>query len=148
MVLVTCFGVMYSTFVSGPVAMIATVSTVILGYFGDWLSNLAYDPDLGGGPLESLIRTVLQSSIAAPFENTFANNLIKGFDQTALYVLRLLCEVLPNYSNFDTSERIAYGFNVDLDLLARHFSLALVYIAGTTIIGYFFLKTREIASAD
>jgi len=148
MVLVTCFGVMYSTFVSGPVAMIATVSTVILGYFGDWLSNLAYNPDLGGGPLESLIRTVLQSSIAAPFENTFANNLIKGFDQTALYVLRLLCEVLPNYSNFDTSERIAYGFNVDLDLLARHFSLALVYIAGTTIIGYFFLKTREIASAD
>lgn len=148
MVLVTCFGVMYSTFVSGPVAMIATLSTVILGYFGNWLRDISYNPDLGGGPIESLIRTVLQSSIAAPFEDTLANSIIRGVDQVVLFILRLLCEVLPNYSNFDTSERIAYGFDVDVHLLSRHLTLALVYVAGTTIIGYFFLKTREIASAD
>jgi hypothetical protein len=40
MIIVTCFGVVFSTFLSGAVAMISTVSSVVLGFFTGFIVNV------------------------------------------------------------------------------------------------------------
>ena len=44
------------------------------------------------------------------------------------------------------AEYVAYNFNFHDHLLARQCLTTLVYVTAITIVGYFFLKTREIAA--
>src|SRR5687767_6897130 len=62
MVLVTCFGVMFSTFLSGPVAMMATLCAIGLGFFGGLARDILSKVITGGGPIESLIRLLQQKN--------------------------------------------------------------------------------------
>jgi len=48
MLLVTCFGVMFSTFLSGPIALLATVSGVVMGLSGQFIRNVATGVEQGG----------------------------------------------------------------------------------------------------
>ncbi|MEO8271037.1 MAG: ABC transporter permease, partial [Aureliella sp.] len=61
MVLVICLGVMFSTFLSGPVAMVATMTCLMLGFFGNLAMDVTTGAMPGGGPIESLIRMPLQT---------------------------------------------------------------------------------------
>lgn len=60
MVIVICLGVMFSTFLSGPVAMIATLTCVVLGLFGNMAWDVLTGEQPGGGPVEAIIRTITQ----------------------------------------------------------------------------------------
>lgn len=73
MVLVTTFGVMFSTFLSAPVAMMATLASIVVGYFGEFIEGVtrstvrpdSLDAVQGGGPLEALLRIVFQLNLQA-----------------------------------------------------------------------------------
>lgn len=146
MVLVTCFGVMFSTFLSGPVAMMATLNAIGLGFFGrlarDVLTNLV----TGGGPIESLIRIVQQKNtqsdldVYRPVELT-----IRFLDWTMLVVVEGLTYILPNYAHFDASQFVANGYDVYADVVGQQLTMAVVYALSASVAAYFFLKTREIA---
>ena len=56
MLLVIALGVMFSTFLSGPVAMLATLGALVGGFFSDFMFRLATGQTYGGGPFESIIR--------------------------------------------------------------------------------------------
>jgi ABC-type transport system involved in multi-copper enzyme maturation permease subunit len=146
MVLVTCFGVMFSTFLSGPVAMIATFCAIVLGFFGGLARDILTKVVTGGGPIESLIRLLTQKNtqsdldVFRPLEWT-----IKFLDSLMLGAVEGLTYILPNYSNFDTSKFVASGFDVYPSLVGQQLTMALVYALSASIAAYFFLKTREIA---
>jgi hypothetical protein len=40
---------------------------------------------------------------------------------------------------------VASGYNIYPDLVGQHVTSTLLYFAGAAVVGYFFLKTREIA---
>jgi hypothetical protein len=65
------------------------------------------------------------------------------------YVLRAgmysLTFVLPNFSSLDTVDYVKYGFNIPLNHLGQAALTCLAYVAGAFVIGYFFLRTREVA---
>ena len=65
-VLVITLGVTFSTFLSGPVAMIATAGALLGGFFSDFMYRLSTQQTYGGGPFESLRRLVTQEGITAP----------------------------------------------------------------------------------
>ena len=58
MTVVIALGVMFSTFLSGSVAMLATLGTLVGGFFSDFMFRLATGQTYGGGPFESIIRLV------------------------------------------------------------------------------------------
>ena len=62
MVLVIGVGVMFSTFLSGPVAMLATLVRWPAGFFNDFMLRLATGKTYGGGPFESIIRILTQQN--------------------------------------------------------------------------------------
>ena len=146
MVLVTCYGVMFSTFLSGPVAMMATLCAIGLGFFGGFARDILNQVVMGGGPIESLIRILTQKNTQSDLDVHPAIDLtIKFIDKGFLGGVEGLTYILPNYAQFDTSLFVASGYNVYSDLVGQQLTLALVYTVTVGIVAYFFLKTREIA---
>lgn len=149
MVLVICLGVMFSTFLSGPVAMVATMTCLMLGFFGNLALDVATGDMPGGGPIESLIRMPLQTGAMVDLDlgNKVLETVIKGADQGIMYTLVSVFQAIPRFGQFNTADFVAYGFNISGGLVARHLTMTLAYFVLTSLIAYFFLKTRELAAA-
>lgn len=149
MVLIICLGVMFSTFLSGPVAMVATMTCLMLGFFGNLALDVATGDTPGGGPIESLIRMPLQTGAMVDLDlgNEVLETVIKGIDQGIMYTLVSVFQAIPRFGQFNTADFVAYGFNISGGLVARHLTMTLAYFVLTSLIAYFFLKTRELAAA-
>lgn len=149
MVLIICLGVMFSTFLSGPVAMVATLSCLLLGFFGGLAFDVASGKVPGGGPIESIIRIPLQTGAMVDLDlgNPALEQTIQIIDDGIMYTLYSVFQAIPSFEQFNTGEYVAYGFNIYGGLVARHLTMTLAYFLLTTTVAYFFLKTREIAAA-
>ena len=148
MVIVICFGVMFSTFLSGPVAIIATVSIIVLGFFGFFVDDIVKGTNQGGGPIESLIRIPLQSGSGTELDlgNVPLERSIRFVDKSILTSVQVLSQAIPNFIQLSTADFVAYGVNLFGGLLSRHLTICFGYFLLTGIISYFFLKTREMAA--
>lgn len=146
MVIVTAFAVMFSTFLNGAVAMLATVAAICLGYFASFVLGIFTNEVEGGGPVESMIRMFTQKNVILELEAGVATNVVKGTDFVVTLIMAGICSILPNYGGFNTSDFVAYGFDIQNSIVLRHFFTTLAYVAVLTTVGYFFLKTREIAA--
>jgi hypothetical protein len=147
MILVTAFGVTFSTFLSGPVAMMATLSAIVMGLFGETIRQVATGKQEGGGPIESFIRMVTQQNLSVDLEmNSVVAYTIKFLDQGLMRLLQAATYILPDYTQFDTARFVADGYSIFPDLVAQQVTMAAVYFLVITIVGYFCLKTREIAA--
>jgi hypothetical protein len=148
MFIVVCFGVMFSCFLTGPVALIATVSAIVLGFFGFFIDDIFKSETFGGGPVESLIKIPIQtgSFVQLDLGNPALEGAIRRIDLSLLYGIRLLKSAVPNFDQLGTADFVAYGVNLFGGLLSRHLTIALGYFLLTCIVSYFFLKTREMAA--
>ncbi len=149
MVLIICLGVMFSTFLSGPVAMVATLTCLVLGFCGGLAFDVASGDTPGGGPIESLIRIPMQTGAMVDLDlgNPVLEKTIRIIDSGMMYTLFSVFKAIPSFGQFNTSEYVAYGFNIFGGLVARHLTMTLAYFILTCTIAYFFHKTREIAAA-
>jgi hypothetical protein len=146
MVLITGFGVMFSTFLSGPVAMLATGGVMLSGFFKDALLELARGPKYGGGPFESFVRLITQNNMMSPLEPGLKTTVIQVADQVSELALRVIGAVIPAFPEFDYSTRVASGFDVSWDpWIFVPLVRALAFLVPLFVAGYFFLKTREVA---
>jgi len=146
MVIVTAFAVMFSTFLNGPVAMLATVAAICLGYFANFVMGLFTGEVEGGGPSEAMIRMFTQKNLIVDLEPGVTTAVVKGFDFVTTLIMASICTLLPDYGGFNTSDFVAYGFDINNGLVLRHFVITFAYVCVLTTVGYFFLKTREIAA--
>jgi hypothetical protein len=149
MVLIICLGVMFSTFLSGPVAMVATLTSLLLGFFGGLAFDIATGDTPGGGPIESMIRMPLQTGATVDLDlgNAWLEFAISALDKGVMFTMWTLFQAIPSFGQFNTSDFVAYGFNIFDGLVARHLTMTVCYFVLTSLVGYFFLKTRELAAA-
>ncbi len=148
MLMVVSLGVMFSTFLSSPVAMLATVSAVLIGFVGQFITDLWTGKAYGGGPTEALIRLVTQENLIQDLNvNHITQVVIKTVDYVLLTIMQSIASIVPNFAALGRpAEYVAYNFNIYGDMLARNGLTALVYVAALVVLGTFFLKTREIAA--
>src|SRR5262249_13565946 len=104
MVLVIGLGVMFSTFLSGSVAMVATLGCLVLGYFSDDISKIFESLKTGnrkivagGGPIESFVRLITQRSITAPYDDSPTVELMVWVDKMLMRFMTCWTDVLPNF---------------------------------------------------
>ena len=145
MVLVICLGVMCSTFLSGPVAMLFTMSIMVLGFFRDFIMKVAMQDIEGGGPLESLVRIVTQKNMVSAFEPSTGITVVQAIDSVLLVLMRGLGNVIPDFRSLSTVDYVAEGFDIPANLISQHLTVCFAYFVGTFIVGYFFFRTREVA---
>lgn len=151
MVIVISLGVTISTVVSGPVAMLFVFGFTILGFFRQLFVNIATGVQAdgqkfyGGGPVESLYRLVTQKNVMTDLPEGLGTTIIQGVDAVLQQLMVSVAQVLPDFRTFDATRFAADGYNMPLDLLLQHLTICLGYVIGLTILGYFLLRTREVA---
>jgi len=145
MALIVTFGVFFSTSVSGPVAMLATVGTFVMGRNTQFVLDLSNRQIQGGGPLEAMWRLVRQDNLVQELEAGPLTPAIKWFDSIALFLMEAVARALPDYRDFDTARYVADGFLIELNVIAQHTLTTVAYVAVLTCLGYLILKTRELA---
>lgn len=145
MVLVIAIGVTCSTLVNAPVAMMFTMAFITLGFFRQFFVDVAIGKQVGGGPVESLYRIVTQMNQISPLPENFGTQLIQAIDTVLKTGMQSLAAVLPDFRSFSTVSYVAYGFNIPMTQLWQDLTVCLAYLAGLFVIGYFFLRTREVA---
>ena len=147
MVVVTCFGVMFSTFLNGSVAVFATLASMILGYNRDWIFKVASGEILGGGPIESFVRGISQlNQMVKLNENSVGVQIMKALDGIAMHIIKGVSYAMPDCGQFNTANFVADGFNVPNELVGQHFVITAAYFLVLAAAGYFFFRTREIAA--
>ena len=72
--------------------------------------------------------------------------VVQFVDQGLLLLMSFTANILPNYNAFDTTDYVAYGFDIYGGLLSRNITIGLVYTLAAALVGYFFMKTREVAA--
>ncbi len=154
MVIVTSIGVAASALLSGPVAMLLTVSFILLGFFREFFVGIAAGSDYaafgvpkvyGGGPVESLVRIVTQKNVISPLDPSFGASLVQGIDSVLQLFMLSVAQLLPDFSAFSTVNFAAYGFAVPAERVGQDLTVCLGYVVGMAVIGYFLLRTREVA---
>jgi hypothetical protein len=146
MALVVGFGVMFSTFLSGPVAALATVGTLLGGYFREFVSQLAQHKVYGGGPFEAFYRLVTQENLITELEPGLQTEVTRMADTVAEFLLRAVASILPPFGDFSYAANVSNGFNVLADpYILVPVVRAIGYLLPVLLAGYFFLKTREVA---
>jgi hypothetical protein len=153
MLLVTAMGVMFSTFLGGPLALFATLAVVLVGQFREFIqrlfeSQVTGDSSIvpGGGPIESLYRIVTQTSITVELTPSPAVQIMKTVDTFLLAPMQLLAGIFPSLSSLGTSDFVAGGFDIPFDLVAEHGMETIGYLLAFFIAGAFCLRAREVAS--
>jgi hypothetical protein len=153
MLIVTAMGVMFSTFLSAPVALVTSLAMLLIGQFRQFIARLfesqvTGDTSIvpGGGPVESLYRIVTQTSITLELDPTPAVQAMKLADTVLLAPMRVAAGLFPSLTNLGTSDFVAGGFDIPGDLLAAHAAETLAYVAAFCIAGAFCLRAREVAS--
>jgi hypothetical protein len=152
MVLVVGFGVMLSTFLSGPVAILATMGTLIMGFFTKDVTDLFtaviehnYKLVPGGGPIESFIRLVEQQNITLELPPTLGIHLAQFFDKILMSFMRAVVEVLPNFNDYSNVQFVADGFDIPIVRILQQATLGLGFIVALFVAGHIFLRMREVA---
>jgi hypothetical protein len=153
MLVCTALGVMFSTFLSGPVALLASVATLLVGQFREFIARL-FESQIygdativpGGGPVESFYRIVTQTSITMELDPTPAVQAMKLVDTILLLPMRVAAGIFPSLSELGTSDFVAGGFDIPGDLLAAHGAETAGYVLAFFVVGVFCLKAREVAS--
>ncbi len=145
MVLVLSLGLFFSTFVSGPVALLATVFVIIAGFCVGFVAELGTGKIIGGGPFESMQRIMTQDNMVSDLSPGLQSSVIKAMDQGAAVAMRFLSAVVPEFKECSFGRHLAYGFDVGRDLLLRCTIRELAFILPVILLGYLCLKQREIA---
>ncbi len=145
MALVISLGVMCSTFLSGPVALLATMFLIIVGIFNGFIVELASGKMVGGATFESAERIMTQDNMISELEPGLKTNVIKAMDQAEAVMLRYASALLPHVSDNDFVDRVACGFDVGRDLVARCLLGEAAYLLPVILLAFVFLKQREMA---
>jgi hypothetical protein len=150
MVLVVCVAVSASTALKGFVTVLFASAVYVLGLFYFFMWNVAagaLGTVKGGGPIESFIRLATQQNQVSPLdESNFLIRLLLNIDQGLLFLMRLTTFLVPDLSKLDVAQYVAHGVDVPGVLILRNVVIVTAYVIPVMVVGYFFLRNRELAA--
>jgi hypothetical protein len=151
MTLLIGMGVLFSTFLSGPVAILATAGAMLGGFFHGFLYEVAYQQTatggqvFGGGPFESMLRMITQDNITMDLEPNLRTMVVQTLDRFTEPLMRVAVMLVPDFSRFSFSDYVAYGFNIPGDQILKFSFRMLAFVIPVFVAGLFCLKSREVA---
>ncbi len=145
MMIIIAMAVAFSTFLGTPIVMLGVLMMMVVGFFTPFIRGLTAADRDGGGPIESFIRIVTQKNMQVNLETGVATTLIKESDNFVSHRMGDLTYLAPNFKQLDFSSFLTYGYSIDNQRILVALAITLAFCIGLTLLGYFSLKTREIA---
>jgi hypothetical protein len=146
MLILTAFGVLFSTFLSGPVTLIATIGFMVAGFSKTLLLEIASNAKLGGGPLESIYRILTMENQMNDLPASYTTAFVKQGDVVYSLYMNLVGQAIPPLSDYYLYyDAVANGFNISLAWMTVHSLVTLAYVVPLFFVGYLILGGREVA---
>lgn len=145
MLLVTTFGVFFSTFLRGSVAMVTTLAIIIAGYSTDFMLKLATGGVPGGGPAENALRLFLQTNLVIDLQDGPAKEFVKFLDFFLQPFMLGTQRIVPDLLAYNDANYLANGFNIDPIHLTQHALSAFAFFIPLVIGAHACLKFRQVA---
>lgn len=145
MAVLTTFAVMWSTFLTGSVAMLATLATLIGGMFVKFMAEISSSNLLGGGPFESLERLFTQQGTMQELAPTATTGLIRFFDSAMYPFLKGMSVMLPDFRRLNATNFVMSGFDIPNELMLQQILIGIGFILPVMFLGCVWLRIREVA---
>ncbi|PQO41680.1 ABC transporter permease [Blastopirellula marina] len=152
-VLVITFGLVFSTFLNGPVALLGSFLALGYGSIAEAVRGLARNVIFGektgwygGGPAEAMVRLFQQKNIMTELGDYSWVKVIQSIDMAFAFMIYAFVNMLPDYSMFDTMGFVVDGYNIPLAVVLEQLITVIGFLVALVGVGYFFLKSKEIAS--
>ena len=149
LVLFVSLCVAFSARLGGVLAFMSTALIYVLGGLREFLQEVASGKNIGGGPLESAHRLVTRQKVTVELKDTTVVSVIRAVDSFSRAIFQPIIHMLPDVSRYNYVDHVANGFNIGLvqqDLLPS-FLMLVTYLLPWLLLGFYMLKTREIAGA-
>jgi ABC-type transport system involved in multi-copper enzyme maturation permease subunit len=146
MVLVIGFGVVWSTFLNGSVAMLSTFGILLAGFFRSQMMMLAENKVYGGATFESLVRMGKKMNVMDPLDPGITADTVKVADDGVRWLMWLVCQVVPDFKQLSCVDYLTNGFDIPWDRLATHGVTTLGFVVPLFIVGFICFKAREVAA--
>jgi len=147
MCLVTGIAVCLSSYLTGVISLLFTMILYMGGLVQEFIQQVAMGKNPGGGPVESLFRLVRRENMAAPLEQTTANQIATTSDVFFRWIIRRLLDIIPDVERLDFTVFVAEGFDISGTQLILNALIVMGYLTPWAILAYFLLRWREIASS-
>lgn len=145
-VLVIGLAVALSTFFTGVVSWLLACGLVLLGFFRDFIAEVAEGRVVGGGPTEALLRLSTNTNLIAPLETTPGAAAAQKLDVGFQWIYARILNMIPDVTRFDWGNYVAEGFNVPGVEIALATLVLAGYLLPWLVLAYYLLKAREVAN--
>jgi hypothetical protein len=131
--------------------MLGTSVMIIVGFFTTFIREMTDVEHAGGGPIESLIRVVTQKNMILDLDTGILTTVVEQLDKLIIAMMSSLTYLAPNFGGgqrgriLNFSDYLTYGYAIQSDRILAGLTTTIAFVIGLTILGYFALKTREIA---
>lgn len=147
LVLVIVMAVTLSTYLSGIISFLSTFFFYFFGLLVDFVKQLAEGKVDGGGPAEALIRLSTGTNLIVPLDQTATVRVALGSDQVFRFLLRRFLNLIPDVDRFDLTNYVAQGFDIPMGVMViDNFVYLVGYLVPWIVLGFFLIRSREIAS--
>ncbi|WP_298861478.1 hypothetical protein [uncultured Gimesia sp.] len=147
MVLVIMLGVTISCFVKGPVAILTTMTIVLVGFMSkEYMAEILSGKMQASGAIEAWYRLITHMNSQTPLPDGPVKFMIQIVDMGIINFLWLCQQIIPNFGIFSNMrEYVIKGFDVSWDaaLLPGIVTVA-AYILPCLIVSFYSLKLREL----
>ncbi|MBS0209356.1 MAG: hypothetical protein JSS27_10405 [Planctomycetes bacterium] len=144
MVVVVAVAVSWSTFLNSGVAWLATLLMLVIGFFHDFVRQLAHNQTPGGGTIEAMVRLYQHKNLEQPLPESMGMDVAMFFDEIIRWVLWLIEGATPEMLRFSLEDYLAQGYDIPFDLIAQLSVTTLADVAPLVIFGYLGFKLREL----
>ncbi len=134
-----------STYLSGVIALAATLLIYLGGSWADFVGKVATGQIEGGGPLESF-RAMVTNQPPGIIDDTATVQMIRFFDEGYRRYLRMFAQILPDVDLFRLSDQVAAGFDVPAADIGLRLIVLVGYLLPWSVLAYYLMKAREIAA--
>lgn len=138
-----------STQLGGFIAFLGTTLLYFGGVFREFISSISSGNNIGGGVMESTVRLFARTKAGGQLEESTATDIVMAIDDVYRAVLQPFISILPDVERYDFTKHVANGFNIGLfsqDLFPA-FLMLVTYLLPWFLLGFYLLKSREIAGA-
>jgi ABC-type transport system involved in multi-copper enzyme maturation permease subunit len=134
-----------STYLSGVISFLVTMFLLIMGFFKDYVQEIA--AGVTSGPMRSLVGIVTGRQ-AAPTSQDDTASLINALDDVYRFFMQGFLNIIPDVDRFDLHLYVANGFDISWMpvLLLDNLLPVVAYLVPCAILGFYLMKFREVAN--
>ena len=116
----------------------------LLGANKDFIQEVALGKNVGGGPLEAMVRLTRRELTGPSLKESSAtgDQIVAASDDVFRFLIKLVDLVIPDVDRLDMTSYVAEGFNITTEQMVTSGVYLFIYLLPWALLAYFLIKWR------